>query len=322
MGYTVLIPSDISRVGKDYLLEKGYSIKMGRGTDEDTICEDVKGCDALLARNEHITRKILTAATDLKVLSKHGVGLDKIDLQAARDLNIWVVNGPLSNTTAVAEHTMLLILACAKKLIFFDNAMRSGDYEVRNRIKGQDVEGKVLGVIGLGKIGRLVAKKASAGFGMRVVGFDPFLPESWGDADIERLKTMDEVISRADFVSIHMPSTDETRHSIGEAFFRKMKPGAYFINAARGDLVNEPELVQALNDGVIAGAGLDVFEDEPPRASNPLFGMVNVTVTPHNAALTSETTDRMGLHAAIGIHEVLSGLEPSWPVVIPKKARF
>lgn len=151
MEKKVLIPSDISQPGKDYLAEKGYTIKMGRGTDEQTILEDVADCDALLARNEHITRAIMEAAPRLKVISKHGVGLDKIDLDAARELNIWVTNGPLSNTVAVAEHTMMLILACAKKLVFFDRAARRGDYDIRNRVKGMDLEGKTLGLLGLGK---------------------------------------------------------------------------------------------------------------------------------------------------------------------------
>ena len=159
MEKKVLIPSDISQPGKDYLAEKGYTIKMGRGTDEQTILEDVADCDALLARNEHITRAIMEAAPRLKVISKHGVGLDKIDLDAARELNIWVTNGPLSNTVAVAEHTMMLILACAKKLVFFDRAARRGDYDIRNRVKGTDLEGKTLGLLGLGKIGHMVAKK-------------------------------------------------------------------------------------------------------------------------------------------------------------------
>lgn len=171
MEQKVLIPSDISQPGKDYLRERGYVIKMGRGIDEQTIMEDAADCDALLARNEHITRGIMEAAPHLKVISKHGVGLDKIDLDAARDLNIWVTNGPLSNTVAVAEHTMMLILACAKKLVLFDKAIRNGDYEIRNRVKGMDLEGKTLGLLGLGKIGHMVAKKAINGFGMKVLGY-------------------------------------------------------------------------------------------------------------------------------------------------------
>ena len=277
MEKKVLIPSDISQPGKDYLAEKGYTIKMGRGTDEQTILEDVADCDALLARNEHITRAIMEAAPRLKVISKHGVGLDKIDLDAARELNIWVTNGPLSNTVAVAEHTMMLILACAKKLVFFDRAARRGDYDIRNRVKGTDLEGKTLGLLGLGKIG--------------------------------------------DIVSIHLPSTPETRNSVDRRLIGMMKPTAYLINAARGDLIREADLAEALRNGAIAGAGLDVFQTEPPSPDDPLFQLPNVTVTPHNAALTLETTDRMGLHAAMGIDEVLSGRQPSWPVVVPKEPR-
>ncbi len=321
MSYTILIPSDISQVGKDYLRDKGYSIKMGRGLDEQTIMEDVAECDALLARNEHITRKIMEAGTRLKVISKHGVGLDKIDLDAAQDLNIWVTNGPLSNTVAVAEHTMMLILACAKKLVYFDNAIRSGDYDIRNRVKGMDLEGKTLGLLGLGKIGGMVAKKAIHGFGMQVIGYDPYLPPERRDPELTYCDTMEEIFRQADVVSIHMPSTPETRGSINKDLIGLMKPTAYLVNAARGDLIREEELVEALRAGTIAGAGLDVFNEEPPKPDNPLFQLPNVTLTPHNAALTLETTDRMGLHAAIGIDEILSGREPSWPVVVPKTPR-
>lgn len=321
MERVVLIPSDISQVGKDYLIDKGYVIKMGRGTDEETIMEDVAGCDALLARNEHITRKVMEAGTELKVISKHGVGLDKIDLAAARELNIWVTNGPLSNTVAVAEHTMMLILACAKRLVFFDMAMRSGDYDIRNRIKGMDLEGKTLGLLGLGKIGDMVAQKAIHGFGMRVVGYDPFLPPERRKPDIRYCDTMEEVFSESDVVSLHMPSTPETKGVVDARLLGLMKPTAYLINAARGDLINETDLTAALTEERIAGAGLDVFQEEPPSQDNPLFHLSNVVVTPHNAALTMETTDRMGLHAAIGIDEVLSGITPSWPAVTPAKPR-
>lgn len=317
MELKVLIPSDISQVGKNYLRDKGYAIKMGRGTDEATMIEDVQGCHALLARNEHITRAIMEAGKNLKVISKHGVGLDKIDLDAARELNIWVTNGPLSNTVAVAEHTMLLILACAKRLVFFDMAMRSGDYDIRNRVKGMDLEGKTLGLLGLGKIGNMVAKRALHGFDMKVIGYDPFLPVERRDPNIRYCDTMEEVFSEADIVSLHMPSTPETRGVVDRRLLSCMKPNAYLINAARGDLINEEDLVEALRDNRIAGAGLDVFAQEPPQTDNPLFQMNNVVITPHNAALTNETTDRMGLHAAIGIDEVLSGITPSWPVVTP-----
>lgn len=321
MSMNVLIPSDISQVGKQYLQDKGYHIQLGRGTDEQTIAEDVRECDGLLVRNEHITRGIMEAGKNLKVISKHGVGLEKIDLDAARERNIWVTNAPLSNTAAVAEHTLLLMLACAKRLAFFDAALRSGEYDSRNRVKGMDLEGKTLGLLGLGKIGSAVAKRAFYGLDMQVIGYDPFLSAESRAPHIRYCDTMEEVFSQADVVSLHMPSRSETRGVVDRRLLSHMKPTAFLINTARGDLVCEEDLVEALQKNCIAGAGLDVFAQEPPQTDHPLFYLENVVLTPHNASLTAESADRMSLHAAIGIDEVLSGITPSWPVVIPKDAQ-
>lgn len=321
MKLQVLIPSDISEAGKRYLREKGYEIKMGRALDEDTIIADAQDCDAILARNEPITRRILENVPRVKVVGKHGVGLDKIDLEAAREQNIWVTNGPMSNTVAVAEHTVMLLLACAKKLVTFDLAIRSGDYGIRNTVKGMDVEGKTVGLIGCGKIGTMVAKKCVHGFGMKAIGYDPYVPPAARQPEIEYCDTMEEVFRKADFVSLHTPATPENNGFANASLFSLMKPTAYFINAARGSLVNEADLYEALHTNRIAGAGLDVYAHEPPDSENPLFTLPNITVTPHNASLTYETTDRMGLHAAQGIDEVLSGLRPTWPCVTPEHPR-
>ena len=309
MEKKVLIPSDISQPGKDYLAEKGYTIKMGRGTDEQTILEDVADCDALLARNEHITRAIMEAAPRLKVISKHGVGLDKIDLDAARELNIWVTNGPLSNTVAVAEHTMMLILACAKKLVFFDRAARRGDYDIRNRVKGMDLEGKTLGLLGLGKIGHMVAKKAINGFGMEVIGYDPFLPADRWDPEVGRRETMEEIFAGSDIVSIHMPSTPETRNSVDRRLIGMMKPTAYLINAARGGIVNEKDLYEALASGHIAGAAMDVSEVEPMAAENPLRTLDNVIITPHIGMYSKEAIGAVSLICAQNVAACAVGAE-------------
>lgn len=321
MQFRVLIPSDISEAGKRFLREQGYEIKMGRALDESTIIEDAMGCDAILARNEPITRKIIENLPHVKVISKHGVGLDKIDLDAALEHNIWVTNGPLSNTVAVAEHTVMLMLACAKKLVKFDLAIRSGDYDIRNTCKGMDVEGKTIGLIGCGKIGSMVAKKCVYGFGMKAIGYDPYVPKTARLPEITYLETMDEVFRQADFVSLHVPATTDNNGFVNQKLLSLMKPTAYLLNAARGSIVNEADLYEALKNNVIAGAGIDVYAKEPPDVQNPLFTLPNITVTPHNASLTYETTDRMGLHAAQGIHEVLSGKKPSWPVVTPKMPR-
>ena len=167
----------------------------------------------------------------------------------------------------------------------------------------------------------MVAKKAINGFGMKVLGYDPFLPADRWDPEVRRCETMEEIFSGSDIVSIHMPSTPETRNSVDARLIGMMKPTAYLINAARGDLIREEDLIEALKNNAIAGAGLDVYPAEPPSPEDPLFQLPNVVVTPHNAALTIETTDRMGLHAAMGIDEVLSGKQPTWPVVVPKEPR-
>lgn len=319
MGHRVLILSDISHPGKNYLTERGYEIRMSRGISEDEIIQDSKGCEAILVRNEHITRRIIENAKELRVIAKHGVGVDKIDLEAAYEHGVWVTNGPISNTTAVAEHTVLLILSCAKRLILFDSAVRKGDYEIRNRVKGIDLEGKTVGIIGLGKIGRQVAEICHRGFSMRIQAYDPYINPKYAPDYAVMCPRLENVVANADFVSLHLPATAENSGFFDCNYFSMMKPTAYFINAARGSLVNEGDLYEALKTGVIAGAGLDVFASEPFDPKNPLFKLANVTLTPHNAALTLETTDRMGLHAAQGIDEVLSGKMPTWPVVIPNK---
>ena len=297
MEKKVLIPSDISQPGKDYLAEKGYTIKMGRGTDEQTILEDVADCDALLARNEHITRAIMEAAPRLKVISKHGVGLDKIDLDAARELNIWVTNGPLSNTVAVAEHTMMLILACAKKLVFFDRAARRGDYDIRNRVKGMDLEGKTLGLLGLGKIGHMVAKKAINGFGMKVLGHDIVWDDAWASENHVERAGLERIFREADFISLHTSLDDSTRHLVDAPRLALMKPTAILINTARGELVDGPALLEALEQKRIYGAGLDVFEQEPPQDAR-WYALDNLVMGSHCSSSTSGAVATMG-HMAV-----------------------
>ena len=314
MAYKVLIPQDITDPGKSYLRERGYEVVIGTGTDEQTIQREVSGCDAILVRTASITRAVMEAAPALKVIGRHGIGVDNIDMEAAHQRGVTVTFAPTSNANSVAEHTMMLLLECARNACAVAEEFRGkGDFEVRNRLKGVDLEGKTLGLIGLGRIGRLVARKAAHGFAMSVIGYDPFVKEEDAPAEMAVAASVEEVLEKADFVSLHMPATKDTKGSFGIKQFSMMKPSAFFINAARGEIVREDELIQALNEGVIRGAALDVFVKEPPDVDNPLLSMPNVIATPHNAALTREAMDRMGLHAAIGIDEVLSGKAPTWP---------
>lgn len=313
MKGTVLIPQNVSPQGIAYLQERGYEIVSGSGVAAESLKQDVVHCDAILVRTAAITREVMEAGSKLKVIAKHGVGVDNIDLDAAAALGICVTHAPQSNLNTVAEHTLALLVAWSKRLLIADRECRRGGYEIRNRLGSADLEGKVLGIVGAGRIGWLVARKASA-LGMKIMLFDPYLSNISQQFAYERCGTLDHLLAAADFVSLHLPLTPATRRMIGSEQFQRMKPSACFINVSRGEIVDEEALVAALQSGVIAGAALDVFDKEPPDADNPLFGMDQVIVTPHAAALTREAAERMALHAAMGIDEVLSGRPPSWPV--------
>lgn len=317
MAYQVLIPQDVAREGKDYLLERGYKIKMGTGITVEDIVRDVADCDAILARTAPFPAEVMKMGKRLKVIARHGVGCDNIDVKTAEKLGIWVTNGPLSNANSVAEHTIGLIIACARHLIKCDTELRKGNFEIRNQLNGSDLEGKILGLIGVGRIGAKVARKAALGLDMKVIGYDPYCARGNLIPEIELINEWKHIFARADFISLHLPANEETRGIVGKKEFEIMKNTAYLINCARGEVVNEAELVAALESKTIAGAGLDVYAQEPPEKNHPLFELANVILTPHNAAHTKEAAIRMSLHAAIGIDQVLSGKKPSWPVNNP-----
>lgn len=319
MAYKVLIPQDIAAEGKNYLLQRGYGIKMGSGITVDAIKRDAADCDAILARTAPFPAEVLEAAPRLKVIGRHGVGVDNIDVTAADRLGIWVTNAPLSNSNTVAEIALGLIIALGRQLTYCERELRKGHFEIRNKIRGMDLEGKTLGIVGLGKIGRLVAAKARLGLGMKILAYDPYVAGDAAPEGVEMTASWQEIFARPDFVTLHLPYAG--KKIVGMAEFSLMKPSAYFINVARGELLNEEDLVEALNAKKIAGAALDVFAQEPPQSDNPLLAMENVIVSPHNAALTAECAIRMAEHAAIGIDEVLSGKTPSWPVNRPPAPR-
>lgn len=307
MGKKVLLPQDIAEPGKRYLRERGYEIIQGSGIIEEQIMKDVAGCDAIIARLGEFTGKVMEAGPDLKIIARHGAGYDNIDLEAAGRKGIWVTNDPVSNINAVAEHVIAMMLGCAKNLAVMDGAVRAGNFKKRNENLTAEVSGKTLGIIGFGRIGRLVAKKAGAGLGMNILVYDKYAAPVPG---IHMAETMEELLSQADFVSIHTPLTGETEGLFGREQFERMKETAFLINGARGELVREAELIEALNQHTIAGAALDVFEKEPPSSDNPLFTMENVLLSPHNAALTREAMDKMALTAAMAVDAALTGKRP------------
>jgi len=314
--YKVLIPQPVSKAGEQYLLDRGYEVKMGCGITVEILKEEVRDCHALLVRTASYPEEVLEAGTYLRVVGRHGVGVDNIDVDAATRLGIQVTNAPTSNTNSVAEHTIGLIIAVARNFLRSDQELRNGNFAIRNSLVGTDLEGKVLGLIGVGRIGRLVARKAIAGLDMKAIGFDPYIGAE-SVSGISMVDSIGELLRESDFVSLHLPANRETMGLIDMKKLEMMKTTAYLINAARGGIVVEDDLAAALTAGKLAGAALDVFAEEPPSPSNPLLELDNALLSPHNASLTRECMDRMALHAAQGIDEVLTGKPPTWPVNDP-----
>lgn len=304
----VAIPQDITDAGKAFLKEKGYDLLIGNGDcNAEALKTLLKDADALLARTAVFSEDVIRSASKLKVIGRHGVGVDNLPVAYCKANQIPIFITPYANSGSVAEHTLGLILACLHSIPACHAGVCSGEWDFRNRLGAVDLSGQILGIVGMGRIGCLVAKKASAGFDMKVIGYDAYIPRERFPQDVECVSTMEELLKRADVVSLHIPSTTQTKDCINKNTLALMKPSAYLINCARGDLVVENDLYTALKNGTIRGAAVDVLRKEPPDADNPLFELNNFIVTPHSAALTKGSMDCMGLHAAMGIHAVLSG---------------
>ncbi len=313
MGYKILITEPINLKGILYLKEQGYELKMGSGISEDILIQEGADCDGILTRNGNITKKVLASCKKLKVVSMHGVGVDCIDVEAATKLGIQITNAAESNQSSVAEYAIGLILMLAKRSIHYNNGLKKGDLEVR-KLYGSDVSGKTLGIIGMGNIGTQVANIATFGLNMKVIGYHRRLKEKKQTEYALLTNDMDEVISSADFLSLHLPGGASTRRIIGERELSLMKPEAYLINTGRGEIIDETALIRVLQEHRISGAALDVFEGNLPKPDNPLLHMEHVIVTPHTAAFTTEALERMAYQSALGISEVLEGRPVSYPV--------
>jgi D-3-phosphoglycerate dehydrogenase len=249
----------------------------------------------------------------LKVVSKYGVGLDNIDLQHCLERGIQVTNLPESNTVSVAEHTIGMILSITKNFTLCDRETRRGNFDARHQHQGIELEGKTLGVVGVGSIGRLVAQKAAQGFGMRVVAFDPYLSGGSLPGFVEPVE-FETLLTLSDIVTLHVPLVEGTANLIRSEQISKMKDGAYLVNCARGGIVDETALEEALRSGKLAAAALDVFKEEPTLGDHPLWMLDNILVTPHMAGLTREAFRRMAVDAAQEIISVARGEEPRWSI--------
>lgn len=303
----VLLSKEINSAGMTVLKGKVETIVLPEATAEAAkrCVVDVEGM--ILRTNIKVTREIIEAASVLKVISRTGAGVDNVDVAAATKQGIRVCNTPGINANSVAEQTVSFLLGLAKQLKMMDTAVQRGNWSIRNAEKTVDVEGKTIGLIGLGRIGTLVAKKCRLAFDMRVIGYDPNVERA---KNITLCSTLEEVFEEADFVSIHVPYSEQTHHLVDARLLGIMKPDSHLINTSRGAVVDERALTDALQKGAIAGAGLDVFEEEPPSVDNPLLQLENVIATPHASALSRECEVKVAAAAAQAVIDVLEGKEP------------
>lgn len=313
MKYKVLLTEEIDEIGKELLHNHIYEVKTGSGIEEDIIIQEAKDCDAILTRNAKITRRILLSCPRLKVISMHGVGVNNIDIDSATQLGIQVTNAATSNQSSVAEYTMGLVLALAKQTFLYDRELKNGNWDIR-KICGMDIEGKTLGIIGMGRIGSAVAKKAALGFGMKVIGYNRHVTMPVKEDYVTLTGHMEDVIRTCDFLSLHLPATPSTEHLIGDIELSWMKPSSYLINTGRGEVIDETALIKVLEEKKIAGAAIDVYDGNIPAMDNPLLHMPHVITTPHTAAFTKQALERMAYQSALGIVESLEGKYITYPV--------
>jgi D-3-phosphoglycerate dehydrogenase len=266
--------------------EDGLKVDVKTGLSADELIDCISGYDGLIVRSKtKVTGEVIGAGKKLKVIGRAGVGVDNVDVPSATERGIIVMNAPAGNTISTAEHTVAMILALSRNVAQGVSSLKEGKWE-RKKFMGVELFGKVLGIVGLGRIGSEVAKRGVA-FGMRVVGYDPYIPpENVGRIGVESVELKD-LLARADYITVHVPLTSETKHFIGQKEFKQMKQDVRIVNCARGGIVDEKALYQAIKDGKVAGAAFDVFEEEPP-VNSPLLKLDEVIATPHLGASTEE----------------------------------
>jgi D-3-phosphoglycerate dehydrogenase / 2-oxoglutarate reductase len=287
------------------VLAPDFEVRHCAGSDREALLAAVPDASALLIRSAtQVDAEVLAAAPKLRIVSRAGVGLDNVDVAAATRAGVTVANAPQSNVVSVAELTVGLIISMARNIPAASVSVHSGEWR-RAAFQGVELAGKTVGVLGFGKVGRLVAARLLA-FDMRVVAHDPFVPAETVARAGGTAVTLDELVSGSDFLTIHLPLTAETRGLIGEAQLNLAKPSLRLVNTARGGIVDEFALAQALKENRIAGAALDVFEVEPPDSS-PLLGIASVVATPHIGAGTPEAQERAGTEAVESVRLALTG---------------
>jgi D-3-phosphoglycerate dehydrogenase len=297
------------------ILESQVEIVRLNTPDRETLLRAIKGIHGLIARGTKVTAEVLAQADVLEVVATPSAGYDHIDIDACSERGIPVVNNTGLNAVSVAEHTIGLMVGLAKAIPLTHHLLRSDGWKTRIPYSweqiGFELDGRTIGIIGTGNVGARLAQRVHAAFNMTVLGYDPYVSrEKMQEFSATKVDRLDDMLPQVDFLSIHAPYTKETYHIVSAPQLAKMKRTAYLMNCARGPLVDEPALVEALRNKVIAGAALDVFEPEPSLDDNPLYQMPNVIVTPHLAGVTREAAKRMAIGAAEQTLQVLRGDRP------------
>ncbi len=312
----VLVTEPLSESGLD-LLRRDFAVDIRPELASDGLADAIGPYHALIVRSQtKVTGEVLERAGNLRVVGRAGIGLDNVDLETATRRGITVVNAPQSNILSAAEHTVALLLALARNVPQANASLRAGRWE-RERFQGVELHGKTLGVVGLGRVGTMVAQRALA-FGMRLVAYDPYVSKERAKTlGVELMPNLEALLVQADVVTIHLPRTPETEALIGEREIALMKDGARIVNTSRGGIVDERALVNALRDGKLAGAALDVFAEEPVPKAHPLLAFDNVVLTPHLGAATAEAQDKVGVTIAEMVRLALRGEFVPYAVNVP-----
>ena len=316
--FTVVVTEPIHQAGVDYLVEKGVEvIQLPPGSDIEALGEVAPRADGLITRGSiKVTREIMASSPRLKAVGVHGIGCDHVDLEAAADLGKVVLNTPTALTETVAEMALALMLSMTRRVVSADKAVRAGEWSRKyGDLRGVEVMGKTVGLIGLGKIGTATARRLKP-FGVDLVYYSRTRKEDVEEELGMEWASLEELLRRSDIISLHVPHNAETYHMLSSAEFEMMKDGVYIVNSARGKIIDQEVLVDALKSGKVAGAALDVFEVEPLPQGDPLASMDNVILAPHLGASSQEAMWRMATQVADGVFKVLNGERPDHPVVI------
>ena len=308
----ILITDKMANEALQILKDAGHDVTYDE-MDGETLLKEVSKYDALMVRGRtKVIKEVVKAGAKgkLKVIGRAGIGVDNVDIETAAKEGIKVVNAPTGATKSVAELALAYMLSLSRHLIKADTTMKNGEW-AKKQLKGNELYGKTLGIIGCGNIGKLTGKYSQA-FNISVIGYDPFISkEDMKKDEIKKIEDLGELMKSSDFISLHLPHIPKTHHIVNKEMISKMKPTAYIINCSRGGTVDEKALYDALKNGKIAGAGIDVFENEPPKES-PLLKLDNVVLTPHIGANTNEGQIRAGTVCAEQINKVLNGKNPDF----------